>query len=69
VWNPRQGEHNDAFRYIIEEPGSVTTQYATHNEVAEHCPTQGSREVTPSSGKEAPSDIAIHNAKEGSKKR
>jgi hypothetical protein len=32
--NPRQGEYNDIFRYTIEEPRSVATEYATSNEAA-----------------------------------
>jgi hypothetical protein len=35
--------------------------------VVVHPQAQGNREVTPSSGKEAPSDIATHNSKEGVK--
>jgi hypothetical protein len=31
------------------------------------CPTQGSREATPSSGRETPSDIAAHDTQEGIK--
>jgi hypothetical protein len=43
---------------------SITTPYAASNEAAKHCPTQGSREATPSSRKETSSDIAIHSAQE-----
>jgi hypothetical protein len=48
---------------------SVATQYATSNEVAKHLPTQGCREVTPSSGKEALLNVASHSTKEGVKCR
>jgi hypothetical protein len=48
---------------------SITTPYATNNEAAKHCPTQGSREATPSSNKETPSDVAIHGTKGGKKRR
>jgi hypothetical protein len=69
MWNPRQGEHSFIFRYTAEELCSVTTEYDTSNEAAKLCPTLGSREATPSSDKEAPSDIVTHNTKEGAKGR
>jgi hypothetical protein len=67
--NPRQGEHNDIFWYTTEELCNVTTQYATISETAKLCLNPGSREATPSSGKEVPSDIADHSAKGGKKRR
>jgi hypothetical protein len=69
VQNPCQDEHGNIFRYTIEEPCSITTPYNTSNEPADHCHTQGSGEVTPTSSKEVPSDVAVHSAKEGGKKR
>jgi hypothetical protein len=54
------------------EPRSITTHFATSNEAAKLRLAQGSKEVTPSSSKEPPSDIAIHSVREGimgSKKR
>jgi hypothetical protein len=65
MWNLRQGEHNNFFRYTTKELRNIATPYASSNEVAKHHPTQGSREATPSSSKETPSDVAVHNAKEG----
>jgi hypothetical protein len=67
TWNPRKGEQSDILRYTTKEPQNVTTQYAISNQAAKLHPTQGSREVTPSSGKEAPSDVAVHHTKEGTK--
>jgi hypothetical protein len=58
---------NDIFRYITEELCSVATQYTTSNEVAELRPAPGIREAAPSSGKEASSDVAIHDDNEGAK--
>jgi hypothetical protein len=60
-------EPNDIFRYTTKGMCNVTTQYATGSKVAELCPAPGSSEVTPSSNKEASSDIAVHDAM--SKKR
>jgi hypothetical protein len=65
--NPRQGEHDNLFRYATKELRSITTPYTTNNEMAELHLVPGSREATPSSGKEKPSDVAIHSAKEGAK--
>jgi hypothetical protein len=69
MWNPRQGEHSFIFRYTAEELCSVATEYDTSNEAAKLCPTLGSREATPSSDKEAPSDVVTHNTKKGAKGR
>jgi hypothetical protein len=55
-------EPNDIFRYTIEELRS----YATSDEAAEFHPIPGSREVTLSIRKEAPSDVTVHD-KEGAK--
>jgi hypothetical protein len=49
---------NDIFRYTTMELHSVTAKYAVDNEVVELCPTPRSREATPSSDKEALSDVA-----------
>jgi hypothetical protein len=43
---------------------NIATPYAASNEAAKHCPTQGSREATPSSHKETLLDIAFHSAQE-----
>jgi hypothetical protein len=67
-----QGGHNNVFRYTTEELHSIATPYATSSKAAELLPIQGSREATPSSGKETSPDVDIHNTKEGamgSKKR
>jgi hypothetical protein len=46
---------------------NVATQYATDNEAAKLRPTVGSREATPSSSKEASSDVTVHDANEDTK--
>jgi hypothetical protein len=67
---PRSGVHDaqqslpfqalsDFFSYTTEELCSVAAQYITSNEAAKLCPALGSGEVTPSSGKEVPSDVAV----------
>jgi hypothetical protein len=66
------GEHIDFFRNTFEKSCGIATQHATRYEVVVLCPAQGSFELTPSSGKEAPSDVVVHNVKEedkGSKNR
>jgi hypothetical protein len=52
---------------MFEEPRDITIHCTTSYEVVMICPTQGSREVTPSSDKEASSDVATHCAQEGIK--
>jgi hypothetical protein len=61
----RQGRHNKFFRSTFEEPHSIFTKHTTSYDAAMLHPTQGSREVTPSSDKEAPSNITAHYAQEG----
>jgi precorrin-6B methylase 1 len=54
------------------EPCDITTQHTTSYEVVMLHPTQGTKEVIPSSDRETPSDIAAHSTQEGvkgSKKR
>jgi hypothetical protein len=51
----------------FEEPRDITTQHTTNYKAVMHHPTQTSREATPSSGKEAPSDIATYYALDGNK--
>jgi hypothetical protein len=46
---------------------SIATPYTTSNKAAELHPTQGSKEATPSSGKETSSDVVIRSTKEGAK--
>jgi hypothetical protein len=60
-----QGEQSNFFRSTFEEPCGVATQHTTHYEAATHHPTQASREATPSSDKEVPSDDATHHAQDG----
>jgi hypothetical protein len=67
VQNPSPNEHGDIFRYTTDEPRSVANPYATSNEAVTLLPTQGSKEVTLSSSKEAPSGVAIHSTKDGIK--
>jgi hypothetical protein len=45
---------------MFEEQRGITTQCTTIYEVVMLHPTQGSREVTSSSGRVTPSDIAAH---------
>jgi hypothetical protein len=45
----------------------ITTQHTSSYEVVMLHPDQGSREAAPSSDKGAPSNITIHNDKEGNK--
>jgi hypothetical protein len=67
VQNPSPNEHGDIFRYTTDELRSVANPYATNNEAVTLLPTQGSKEVTLSSSKEAPSGVAIHSTKDGIK--
>jgi hypothetical protein len=59
------GKHGDIFRHTAEELRSVTTQYTTSSEGAEFHLPPGSREVTPSSGREAPSDVTVQSTRDG----
>jgi hypothetical protein len=56
-----QGRQSNFFESTFEEPRDV----ATHYEAAMHCPTQASREATPSSDKEASSNDAAHHTRDG----
>jgi hypothetical protein len=67
VRNLCQDEHDDVFRYTTEKLHNIANLYITSNKAATICPTQGSREVTTSSGKEASFDLAIQFAKDGAK--
>jgi hypothetical protein len=58
----------DSFMNTTKGLRSIASQYAISDEATELRPAPGSREVTPSSGKEASSDIAIYDAVEGGKK-
>jgi hypothetical protein len=58
---------NDIFKNTTKEIRSVAAQYSIDNEAVELRPAPGSRAGTPSGGKEAMSDIAVHDAKEGTK--
>jgi hypothetical protein len=63
---------SDIFRYTTEKLRSITAKYATSNETTKLHPAPSSKEATKSSGKEAPFDVTIHNAKDeakGSQKR
>jgi hypothetical protein len=50
--------------YRTKELCSITAQYATSNETDEFCLPLGSKEVTPSSGTEAPSYVAVESTRE-----
>jgi hypothetical protein len=58
---------SDIFRYTTEELCIITAKCATSNKTAELWPAPSSRVATLSSSKEAPFDVTIHNAKEGTK--
>jgi hypothetical protein len=45
---------------MFVEPRDIATQHTTNYKAIMYHPTQTSREVTPSSDKEAPSDDATH---------
>jgi hypothetical protein len=49
----------------FEESRGIFAQHGTSYKATVLCPAQFNREVTPSSGKEAPSNVTIHGAKEG----
>jgi hypothetical protein len=59
-----QGEHSDFFRNTFEAPRDITTQHATSYKAVVPRPAQGSREVTPSNGEGALSDVVTHNDRE-----
>jgi hypothetical protein len=63
--SPRQGGHGNFFRNTFDVPCVITTSY----DAVKLCPAQGSREATPRSDRETPSDIAAHVTQEGIKGR
>jgi hypothetical protein len=65
--SPNQGGHSNFFRNTFEELRGTATQHATRYEVVILLPDQGSREMTPSSGKEVSSNVAAHIAQQGVK--
>jgi hypothetical protein len=67
AWSPHEGGHSDFFRNTFKEPRSIATQQTTSYKAGMLHPAQGSREVTPSSDNEEPSNVATHGAKEGIK--
>jgi hypothetical protein len=62
MYSPWQGEYNDFFSTTFEELRGIATHRTTSCEVAMFHPALGSREATPSSDKEASSDVAAHCA-------
>jgi hypothetical protein len=57
---------------MFKEPHSISTQHTTSYKEVMHRPTQASKEATPTSDKETPSDVSAHYAQEvvkGSNKR
>jgi hypothetical protein len=58
--SPWQGGHSNSFGSTFVEPRDIATQHTTNYKAIMYHPTQTSREVTPSSDKEAPSDDATH---------
>jgi hypothetical protein len=67
VHSPRQGGHNKFFRSTFEESRGIATQCTPSYVAAMLCPTQGGREVTLSSDKEASSDVTARCTQEGVK--
>jgi hypothetical protein len=67
--SPLSSECNHFFRNTFEEPRGIAAQHATSYEAVQLRPAQGSRLATPSSYKEAPSNVAIHSGREGVKGR
>jgi hypothetical protein len=70
--SPLPGEHSNFCRNTFEAPRNIATKHGTSYEAVVLHQAWASREVTPSSGEEASSDIAIHSGREGikgSKKR
>jgi hypothetical protein len=65
--DPCQGKHIDILRYPTEELCSVTPQYTTSSEAAKFDLALGIKVATLSSGREAPSDVAVQSAREGTK--
>jgi hypothetical protein len=63
--SPRQGD--DSFRSMFKEPHDIATQHATSFESIMLRPTRGSREASPSSDKEAPSNLAVQYTQAGVK--
>jgi hypothetical protein len=62
-----QGERSDFFRNTFKVSRSIATQHTTIYETVMLHPAHGSKEVTSSSSDGAPSDVAIHNSREGIK--
>jgi hypothetical protein len=62
-----QGERSDFFRNTFKVSRSIATQHTTNYETVMLHPAHGSKEVTSSSSDGAPSDVAIHNSREGIK--
>jgi hypothetical protein len=65
--SPLQGEHNDFFRNTFEEPHDVATPACHQLHCSRASPSPGKQGGDLDSGKEAPSDVAIHRAKDGIK--
>jgi hypothetical protein len=65
---PMPGQAQQHFRYTTEELHSITTQSAASDEMTKLCSAPSSRKATPSSCKEAPSDIDVQDTKGGKKR-
>jgi hypothetical protein len=63
--SPWQGGQSNFFQSTFEESCGVTLQHTTHYEAATHCPAQASRKATPSTDKEALSDVVTRHAQDG----
>jgi hypothetical protein len=62
-----KGGQSDFFGSKFKKPHGIANLHTTSYEAIMLHPTQASREVTPSSDKEAPSNIAAHCSQEGVK--
>jgi hypothetical protein len=58
--SPRQGGHRNYFRNAFEEMCDIATQCTASYKAIMLRPAQGSREVSPSSDREMPSNITAH---------
>jgi hypothetical protein len=67
VQNPCQDGHNNFISNAFEELRGIVTKHTTSYEAVMLPTARGSREVTLSCDKEAPSDVTVHYVQEGAK--
>jgi hypothetical protein len=63
----RQGGHRNSLRNVFEETCDIATQCTASYKAIMLCPAQGSREVSPSSDREMPSNITAMAPRRASK--